>query len=74
VNAQDYTWFKDSPLGWSYCLTLVKGLDRSDAFERIEAEPSERVTGVRNFSRYAADNSSWQSGSRFVVGAAQLEG
>jgi hypothetical protein len=74
VNAQDYTWFKDSPLGWSYCLTLVKGLDRSDALKRIEAEPSERVTGVRNFSRYAADNSSWQSGSRFVVGAAQLEG
>jgi uncharacterized protein DUF6461 len=74
MSAGDYTWFKDSPLGWAYCLTLVEGLDRAEALQRIKADPSERVAGVINFSRYAADNSSWHSGSRFVIGAVQLEG
>jgi hypothetical protein len=74
MNAEDYTWFAKTHLYEAYCLTLVRGLGRSDALARIDAEPTGSVFGLMNFINYAYDNASWRTGSPFPIGAVELDG
>ena len=53
MKAEDYSWFKGSTLSYGYCMTFVRGLARSEALRRIDAEPEEHVTGVVDFIDFA---------------------
>ncbi|TCO47789.1 hypothetical protein EV646_105346 [Kribbella antiqua] len=77
MSAEDYTWFRDTPFIYGYCLTLVQGIDPGEALRRLDAEPSERATGSRDFTRFAERSHPWaahRNDGRFGIGAVQLEG
>ncbi len=77
MNAQDYLWFKDTQLSYAYCLTMVEAVDPAEALRRIDARPTEQVSGLSAFLTFA-DRSfprRYPDGDgRYGIGATQLDG
>jgi hypothetical protein len=76
VNAQDYTWFNGTTLDHGYCLTLAQDLNPTEAIRRIDGEPQEQRTGLKDFVDFADRDFPWagREDQRFAIGAIQLDG
>ncbi|HWD78252.1 MAG TPA: DUF6461 domain-containing protein [Kribbella sp.] len=76
MKAEDYSWFQQTVVSYAYCLTLVRGLDATEALRRIEGEPGQLVSGLPAFVDFAQRNFPWSGASdqRFCVGATELQG
>ncbi|MFB6719713.1 DUF6461 domain-containing protein [Kribbella sp. NPDC056345] len=77
MNAQDYLWFEGTTLSVAYCLTLVEGIDPVEALRRVDAGPTEQLTGLDAFIDFAHKSFPLpypRSDGRYGIGATQLDG
>lgn len=76
MNAADYLWFQGCGLSYSYCLTLVEGLDQATALQRIETDLIGPAAGLPALRDLAGRNSFWdgRNGNRHFIGAAEVDG
>ncbi|TDD50890.1 hypothetical protein E1263_30505 [Kribbella antibiotica] len=77
MTAQDYLWFDGTQLSFAYCLTMVEGIDPTEALRRIDAMPTESAAGLSafiTFSEKAYPKRYPDGDGRFGIGATQLDG
>jgi len=68
-TAADYTWFNRTGLTYGYCFTMVSGLSRAEALERLGTQDLRSITGLHNFRVAAQNNFPFRTSNPYFIGA-----